>query len=73
MKKGTYGKIIVCLVIFLNVIFTSAILYIFLKTQCEPTTTITCFFGFTTGELWLLKDIHKKKKKKGNGEENGLS
>lgn len=73
MKKGTYGKVIVILVILLNVIFTASVLYVFLKTSNEPTTLIASWFAFTTGELWLLKDIHKKKKKKGNGEENGLS
>lgn len=55
-----FSKIIVALVILLNVAFTAAVLYIFLKIGSEPITLIGCWFAFTTGELWLLATIKKK-------------
>ena len=30
-------------------------------TSFEPTALIAAWFAFTTGELWMLKDIKKKK------------
>ncbi len=55
-----FSKIIVSLVILLNVLFTTGVLYIFLKVGSEPMTLIGCWFAFTTGELWLLATIKKK-------------
>lgn len=49
------------MIIFLNLAFTIAVLYTFLKVGSEPTVLITAWFGFTTGELWLLSGITKKK------------
>lgn len=68
-KNGRYGKVIVAAVVTLNTVFAAAVLYVFLKTSNEPSTLITAWFAFTTGELWLLKDIKKSKVKKGTGEE----
>lgn len=63
-KEGRFSKRIVALVIFLNVIFTAAVLYVFLMTNgSEPTTLIVSWFAFTTGELWMLASIKKKKSK----------
>ena len=62
-KQGKFSKRIVALVIFLNVIFTAAVLYIFLKVASEPTTLIVAWFAFTTGELWMLSSIKKKEVK----------
>lgn len=59
MKK--FSKWIVVLVIALNVIFSAAVLYVFLKTGSEPSTLVTAWFAFTTGELWALSSIKKKK------------
>lgn len=56
-----YSKLIVALVILLNVGFTGAVLYLFLRTGSEPTALIAAWFAFTTGELWLLASIRKKK------------
>ena len=55
------SKILVPLIILLNIIFTGIILWIFYKTQTEPAELIRCWFGFTTGELWLLATIKKVK------------
>ncbi len=69
-KKGVYSKVIVAAVIVLNVLFTAAVLYVFLKTASEPTTLIASWFAFTTGELLMLSSIKKVKEKKGKGEKN---
>ncbi len=56
-----YSKLIVALVIFLNTGFTMAVMYLFLRVGQEPVTLIAAWFAFTTGELWLLASIRKKK------------
>ena len=56
-----FSKIIVSLVIALNIIFTVAVLFIFYRVGTEPTALIAAWFGFTTGELWFLAGIRKKK------------
>lgn len=61
-----FSKWIVTLVILLNVAFTAAVLYVFLKIGSEPVTLIGCWFTFTTGELWLLAGIKKKEVEKGD-------
>ena len=67
-REGKFSKRIVALVIFLNVVFTAAVLYIFLKVASEPTTLIVAWFAFTTGELWMLSSIKKKEVKENNYE-----
>lgn len=64
-KKNRFSKFIVALIILLNILFTSAVLYVFLKTGSEPMTLVGCWFAFTTGELWMLSSIKKSKVKKG--------
>ena len=63
-KKNKFSKFIVTLVILVNILFTAAVLYIFLKVGSEPVTLIGCWFAFTTGELWMLSSIKKSKVKK---------
>lgn len=65
-KKGRFSKLIVTLVVTLNILFTVAVLYIFLRTGSEPATLIGCWFAFTTGELWMLASIKREKVKKGD-------
>jgi len=65
-KKGRFSKLIVTLVVMLNILFTVAVLYIFLHTGSEPATLIGCWFAFTTTELWALASIKKTKVKKGD-------
>lgn len=60
-KKVKYSKFIVALIVLLNTAFAFATLYVFLKTSNEPTALIAAWFAFTTGELWILKDIKKSK------------
>jgi len=56
-----FSKKIVALVILLNVVFTGAVLFIFLRIGSEPTSLIVAWFAFTTGELWMLSGITKTK------------
>ncbi|SDX89944.1 hypothetical protein [Tepidimicrobium xylanilyticum] len=67
-KRGKFSKFIVTLVILLNVIFTAAVLYIFLQVGSEPQVLIGAWFTFTTGELWMLASIKKKKVKESENE-----
>jgi len=60
-KENRFSKLIVFLVILLNTGFAIGVLYAFLKVGSEPTALIAAWFGFTTGELWLLSGITKKK------------
>ena len=68
-KKGGFSKLIITLVVLMNIIFTSAVLYVFLKTASEPVALVGAWFAFTTGELWMLSSIKKEKVKKGDNED----
>lgn len=68
-KKGGFSKWIIVLVVLMNIIFTSAVLYVFLKTSSEPVALVGAWFAFTTGELWMLSSIKKEKVKKGDNED----
>ena len=58
-----FSKIIVVMVIVLNILFTVAVLWVFMVTNNEPTALVTAWFAFTVGELWLLAGIKKTKTK----------
>ena len=58
-----FSKWIVAAVIILNSLFTIGVLFVFLRVGSEPMTLIAAWFGFTTGELWLLSGIKKTKVK----------
>ena len=66
-----YSKWIVALVILLNVGFTGAVLFLFLRTGNEPTTLIECWFAFTTVELWSLSKITREKVRLEGRDESG--
>ena len=67
-KKGGFSKLIITLVVLMNIAFTSAVLYVFLKTSSEPVALVGAWFAFTTGELWMLSSIKREKVKKGDNE-----
>ncbi len=71
MKKNKFSKAIVAAVVVLNVAFTAAVLYVFLRVGSEPTALIAAWFGFTTGELWLLAGIRKAKAVQGGETDAG--
>lgn len=66
-----FSKWIVAAVIALNAIFAAAVLYVFMRVGSEPATLVGAWFAFTTGELWALANIKKKKIDRGdvNGED----
>ncbi len=68
-QKGKFSKAIVLSVICANVIFTMAVLGVFLYTSSEPSTLVMSWFGFTTAELWSLATIKKAKQISKNGGE----
>ena len=65
-----FSKFIVALVIFLNVSFAAAVLFVFLRIGSEPTTLVAAWFAFTTGELWLLAKIKRAENGEGEGYED---
>lgn len=67
-RKIKFSKFIVTLVILLNTTFAAATLYVFLKVGSEPQVLIGAWFAFTTGELWMLSGIKKKKIKEDGNE-----
>lgn len=70
-KKKSYSKIIIGFVIAANILFTIAVLLVFLKTSNEPAVLIGSWFAFTTAEVWQLATIKKKKIDKEDYTENG--
>lgn len=64
-KKGAFSKGIIIAIIIANIVFTTAVLRVFLKTSVEPSTLIMSWFSFTTVELWSLAAIKKAKEKNG--------
>lgn len=67
-KKGDFSKLIVTLVVILNTVFTAAVLYVFWQVGNEPTALVAAWFAFTTGELWFLSGIKKKRIEKESGD-----
>lgn len=63
-EKKNFSKFIVGFVIATNVVFTVAVLWVFLRTAVEPVALIGSWFAFTTVELWQLATIKKKKVEK---------
>lgn len=60
-KKKSFSKLIIAFVIAANILFTIAVLWIFLQTSSEPAVLIGAWFTFTTVEVWQLANIKKKK------------
>lgn len=69
--KKEFSKVIVSIVVLLNICFTIAVFYAFLKVGSEPVALIGAWFTFTTGELWMLSSIKKQKVKKEEKEYEG--
>ncbi len=63
-----FSKLIVSAVVVLNVVFTAAILHVFMRVGSEPTALVAAWFAFTTGELWALAMIKKAKMGGGHDE-----
>lgn len=61
MAENRFSKAVVVTIIAANVVFTAAVLSVFVIVGSEPQTLIAAWFAFTTGELWLLAGIKKTK------------
>lgn len=62
MKKVHLSKLIIPFVIVSLFAFTGLAIWLQFATSVELSSTlITCFFGFATGELWMLSSIKKTK------------
>jgi len=73
LDEKDFSKRIVMAIVILNTLFTIAVFYVFLKIGNEPIALISAWFGFTTGELWLMASIKKTKvKEEGLEYENQL-
>ena len=59
-----FDKKIVTAIVVLNVVFTLAVLYVFLNTGSEPSALVAAWFSFTTVELWSLSKIKRAKLEK---------
>lgn len=72
-EKGRFSKgVLVSMLVFL-LFFTLAILYIVYKTSYEPSTLITCVFGFCGAEGGFMAWIKKSKEnKKGGGTDGSI-
>lgn len=63
-KKIHMSKVIVPFVILSIFTFTGLAMYVQIRSGVELSSTlIACFFGFCTGELWMLASIKKSKVK----------
>ena len=61
MKFST-GIVILC--ILLNMAFTLGVFLMVEADHVVPDSLVIAFFGFTSGELWMLSSIKKAKVKK---------
>ena len=63
-KRRAMSKWLVSFIIASIFAFTIAAIWLQYKTSVELSSTlITCFYGFMTGELWMLASIKKTKVK----------
>ena len=59
-----FSSFIVVVVVLLNIGFVLGVFYASLQNATIPDSLIIAWFGFTTGELWMLASIKKTKVKK---------
>ena len=67
VSRGEFSKRVVVAIVAANVLFTAAVLWVFLRTGSEPQVLIGAWFAFTTSELIVLAGIKKQKIKGGDG------
>lgn len=66
-KKRGMSKLLVPFIVASIFIFTGVAIWLQYKIGVELSATlITCFYGFMTGELWMLASIKKTKVKNDN-------
>ena len=61
-RHSRTSKVIILFIILSIFVFTGLAMWVQLQTGVELSPTlITCFYGFCTGELWMLASIKKSK------------
>lgn len=71
--KGLFSKIVILLIVALNIWFVCQMIELLPQLTFEPVALIGGWFAFTTGELWALAIIKKKKIKVYSQEEETSS
>ena len=66
-----FSKLIIIIGVILTVIFTAAVLYVFLKTSNEPSVLVGAWFAFITSEFFMLSKIKRDEIKKKRRDESG--
>ena len=59
--KGLFSKILILLIVVLNIWFVCQMIQLLPQLDFEPIALIGGWFAFTTGELWALATIKKRK------------
>lgn len=59
--KGLFSKMLILLIIALNIWFVCQMINLLPQLSFEPVALIGGWYAFTTGELWALASIKKKK------------
>lgn len=67
--KGLFSKIVILLIVALNIWFVCQMIKLLPSLTFEPVALIGGWFAFTTGELWALATIKKRKLKNSSIEE----
>ena len=67
LKNTDFSKLIVCVVIIANILFTKEVFDVFRQTGSEPAALIAGWFSFTGGELGILGKIKWEKIRKKEG------
>ena len=62
--KGNFSKFLVWFIILLNIVFATAVLFVFWHTGAEPSTLVVSWFAFTSSELIATAFIKGKKIRK---------
>jgi len=60
-KKDNFTKHLVVFIIFLNIVFAIAIMWLVFLTSYEPSALVVAFYSFTTVQLWNMAFIKKQK------------
>lgn len=61
--KGLFSKVLILLIVALNIWFVCEMIELLPQLEFEPIALIGGWFAFTTGELWALATIKKRKLK----------
>jgi len=61
MSKNKFSKGLIVLIVLSNMVAAGISFWLFAKTGGEPVATLGVWFGFSTGELWIMATVKKAK------------